>query len=122
MCSAISARRLDQALDIEAAGACGLERRRVVARVEVPRSCQDPEVVPVRESDDCPRVVVGESENPVVAPDGRQERQQGGRKPDFQFADVRVSTTRATPLASLRVPSAALHRFTTSMRPSDRFE
>src|SRR5690606_1421147 len=80
-------RRLDERIYVEAIGPRRLDSGVVALGVKCRRSREDPEVLPVRRSDGCPRIVVGQSEDPVVAPHEREEREEPRSEAHFQLRE-----------------------------------
>jgi len=75
---------LNQTLDIESIRASDAARCRRALVVEARRPREDPQILAVRRSDDRPRIVLREADDPVVAPDEREERQPGRREAHLQ--------------------------------------
>src|SRR5512134_4134884 len=76
--------RLNQTLDIESIRAGDAARRRGALLVEARRAREDPQILAVRRSDDRPRIVLRQADDPVVAPNEREERQPGRREAHLQ--------------------------------------
>src|SRR4051794_16697944 len=87
--------------------------------LEVGRPRQDPQVITVGGSDNRPRIVIAETDDPIVAPDEGGEGQPGGRKPHLQSRErVIVDAARdASRLDPALGGTASVHDVKTAIGP-----